>query len=106
MPYGVWDEHTQLSFISKYGASRVDAGGEVKINVVPLDEVLVGEPVTFIKMDIEGSELRALKGARKLITKNHPKLAICVYHKNEDFIQIPQYLHKLVPEYKFYMKHH
>ena len=44
------------------------------IQVTALDECLPDEPVTFIKMDIEGSELKALEGARKTIERNHPKM--------------------------------
>ena len=62
--------------------------------------------MTFIKMDIEGSELEALKGASTTISANKPKLAICVYHKIEDFWEIPIYINKLAPEYKFYVGHH
>lgn len=46
----------------------------------------------FIKMDIEGAELAALKGGIKTITKCRPQLAISIYHSSEDFINIPLYL--------------
>lgn len=59
---------------------------------------------TFIKMDIEGAELSALKGATEIIKKHKPKLAICLYHKFEDMWEIPLYIHSIVPEYKFYCK--
>ena len=47
-----------------------------------------------------------LRGAEKLILENKPKLAICIYHKCEDLFTIPQYLHSLVPEYKFKIRQH
>lgn len=71
-----------------------------------IDHVLDGQEATFIKMDIEGSELAALKGAAQTIRTDKPFLAICVYHKREDLITIPQYLKELVPEYKLYLRHH
>jgi len=64
------------------------------------------EPVTYIKMDIEGAELNALKGAANTIKKNKPRLAICVYHKPEDILEIPVFLSELVPSYQFYLRHH
>lgn len=79
---------------------------ENKIEVQDLDTDLDCQDATFIKMDIEGSELKALKGAEQLITKNHPKLAICIYHSCEDMVDIISYLHRLVPEYKIYVRHH
>lgn len=69
-----------------------------------LDDVLQGKKCTFLKMDIEGSELNALKGAAETIKKWKPRLAICIYHKPEDIIEIPLYVKKLVPEYKLKMR--
>ena len=62
-------------------------------------------------MDIEGAEMSALKGAKETIDKYKPKLAICLYHSLcfyhvplEDYWNIPLYLHRLVPEYSFYIR--
>jgi hypothetical protein len=59
----------------------------------------------FIKMDIEGSEMEALKGAASTIKNRKPCLAISVYHKPEGIVTIPAFLQNLVPEYKFYLRH-
>lgn len=61
--------------------------------------------VDFIKMDIEGSEENALKGAINTIRKFKPKLAICAYHKDDDLIVLPQLIKQIFPEYKLYLKH-
>ena len=75
-------------------------------NVVALDNVLEGKQVTFIKMDIEGAELEALKGSVKTIKKYAPKLAICVYHKEEDIHDIPAFILECNPEYKLFLRHY
>lgn len=63
------------------------------------------ERVDFIKMDIEGAELPALQGAERTIRSFRPKLAISVYHKDDDFIRIPDYLDKLGVQYEFFLEH-
>jgi FkbM family methyltransferase len=90
------------------GSSLVTEGKGEKIRLVKLDDFIEErnlKKVDFIKMDIEGSELDALKSAERTMKKYKPKLAICVYHKGRDMIDIPQYLKSLVPEYKFFLKH-
>ena len=59
----------------------------------------------FIKMDIEGAETNALKGAENTIRKFRPKLAIALYHSFEDFERIPKLIKEMVPEYRFFFSH-
>lgn len=78
----------------------------INIPVTNIDAVDECKDATFIKMDIEGSEMNALYGAKNTILKNKPKLAICIYHSNDDMVRIAEYIHELVPEYKLYVRHH
>lgn len=64
------------------------------------------ERVDFVKMDIEGSELAALQGARQTIKKYRPKLAICVYHRPHDFFEVPRLVRQIEPSYQFYLDHY
>lgn len=73
--------------------------------VVSLDDYEQYKP-SLIKMDIEGFEMDALKGADKIISKYHPKLAVCVYHLPQDIFDIPELLTKYSPKYKFVIRHH
>jgi hypothetical protein len=59
----------------------------------------------FIKMDIEGAEMMALRGATETLKRFKPVLAISVYHKLIDFYEIPQEIDKLGLGYKFYFQH-
>lgn len=87
-------------------ASKISSCGETEIQVDSIDNILSGEPATFIKMDIEGAELEALKGAAFTIKKFHPTLAISAYHKFEDLFTLPQYIYQLNPNYQFYLRRH
>ena len=107
LPYGVWSENTTLRFTGTgLTNSRVDFSAMQEIEVRSIDSITAGDPVTFIKMDVEGSELEALKGAEQTIRKYHPKLAISVYHKPEDLFEIPQYIKTIAPDYKLYLRHY
>ena len=107
LPYGVWSSDGELCFKAVGGGtSKVDSEGNGKIEVRSIDSLLVDQPISFIKMDIEGAEQEALKGAEQVIMKYKPKLAISVYHKPEDFLSIPKIIHDYVPEYKLYLRHY
>lgn len=86
----------------------VKLGDENKISIrtVALDDIVGDRTVGFIKMDIEGSELNALHGAKNTIIRDKPLLAICVYHLRGDLFAIMDYLHQLLPEYRFLLRHY
>jgi FkbM family methyltransferase len=82
---GVSDENGFLEFnVDEGSSSGVKAGSGQKIPVVRLDDDLKNETISFIKMDLEGWELNALKGAEDLLRAQKPKLAIAGYHSSGD----------------------
>lgn len=85
-------------------AYQLGEKGTIKVPTVTLDED-IKETVTFIKMDIEGAEQSALRGAAQHIKASHPKLAISVYHNNEDIWKIARMVSELDPTYKFYLRY-
>ena len=96
-----------LSFPSEYSSSGYhDNNDTIDIPVTALDKFLKGKPVTFIKMDVEGSEMDVLRGMHETIKNHKPKLAVCIYHKHEDLLDISSFLLSLVPEYKLYIRHY
>ena len=101
-------ENTTICFSSQgvLGSTFSDDGNGDLTDVKKLDDILKDEKPTLIKMDIEGAELDTLIGAENTIKKDKPKLAVCIYHKVDDIITIPQYLHSIVPEYKFKVRQH
>lgn len=103
---GLWNERKTLHYSSNCQTSKISDEGDLVTTVTPLDEELKGEEVTFIKMDIEGAELKALEGCQNHILKHKPKLAISIYHSAEDFYSIPKYIKELNPQYKILIRHH
>jgi FkbM family methyltransferase len=103
---GVADDNGEIRFSDRGACSCFDPNGDLRVKVVRLDDELSGARVSFLKMDIEGMELAALRGAKKLIESCKPRLAICVYHKVEDIWTIPDYILALNPDYKFYLRHY
>ena len=109
----VWNETAELSFLTQEELSGSGVKGELsreysggfRVSAAALDDAVPGR-VTLIKMDIEGSELAALKGAKKIITGQKPRLAISIYHKPMDFLLIPEYILSLVPEYRLAIRHY
>lgn len=101
---GLWNETAILSFRQDNVSSRIDVTGKESVEVDAIDN-MIKEPVSFIKMDIEGAEYEALCGAKNSIKKYLPRLAISVYHKKEDIIRLPQLVLKL-GEYDLYLRHY
>lgn len=106
-PCGVWRESGQLSFAGGTGSSsHLSDEGEEKISVVALDDAIPNFAPDMIKMDIEGAEDAALKGAARLILKHQPALAIAVYHRPEHLWGIALWLHREYACYRFYLRIH
>lgn len=111
---GLYDKNGSISFINtEMGASFIEEAYVLKDNKESFkttQTVIVGDKLeikpTFIKMDLEGSEISALKGLKKTISKYSPKLAISVYHKDSDLYKIPQLIKKYNENYKLYLRHY
>ena len=101
------------------GTMTLDAGADASSNtlsegkgdsaetveIVALDDDIT-EPLTLIKMDIEGAEQSALRGCARHIREDRPKLALSVYHNFEDLWKLPRMVEELAPGYRFYLRYH
>ena len=102
---GAWDKKETLYFAKKSGRnSRLEDGG-VPVEFDSVDNIADCE-ITFIKMDIEGAELKALEGAKNTVRKYKPKLYVCAYHRNEDMFALPFKIKELYEGYKIYFRQH
>lgn len=80
--------------------------GQTNISAISLDEYCNEHAIKidFLKSDIEGFEMELLRGGKNIITRDAPVCAIALYHRREDYWQIPQYLQELVPDYQFWFR--
>jgi FkbM family methyltransferase len=88
------------------GSNNVHSLVEDIIPIAMLDEELKDQKITFLKMDIEGYEMKALEGAKTIIQTNKPILAICIYHKDSDLWEIPMFIKSISDEYNFYLRNY
>lgn len=105
VPFGAWSEPATLSFQRQAGRNSRFGEGEASVEADSVDHLVTG-PVTLLKMDIEGSERQALAGAKQTILRDHPKLYVCAYHRNEDLFQLPLQIYDMAPGYQFFFRQH
>ena len=117
---GAWDEDTTMTFNMRAGRgstaneTSADSGASKPhrplqfrdIKMMKTDTMLRGDAATYIKIDVEGAEENALRGARETIANFRPKLNVALYHRNEDMFKLPLLINELNKKYKFYMRHH
>ncbi len=107
-PCGVDAATRQARFSAGQGSgSHTAADGETVVQCVSLDEALPGFRPNLIKMDIEGAEYDALWGARQLLARHRPGLAVCLYHRPADLWRIPMLVRQLCGEGgRYYLRAH
>ena len=98
-----WIQLSQLS-----SSNCISSTGSLLVNITTIDDFCneVKMVPNLIKMDIEGGEMAALRGAKNTIVKYGPGLQVCIYHRCEDLWEIPLFLKELRPDYKLYLGHH
>jgi FkbM family methyltransferase len=112
IPFGLWNKHDKLYFeILGQGTHVINSKKQnsVACNVLSIDEFVNAQQfdrVDFIKLDVEGSELNALKGSAQTIKNFKPRLAVSLYHLQHDLYSIPLFLKKICIDYRFYLGHH
>lgn len=117
IPLGLGDKAKKgrlVNYSNQISASQIFEIGDGQIsdeiNICTLDDFFKTESdyenVSMIKMDVEGSEMKVIEGAVGLLKSKKPKLAICIYHKPTDIIDIPMFIKEIIPEYNIAIRHH
>jgi FkbM family methyltransferase len=103
---GLFSREDSIKFDATAGsASRISDVGATQIKLTTLDKE-VTEPISMIKLDIEGAEFDAINGAVDHIKRSTPTIAICVYHNQSDFWRIPKRIMEINDRYKIYLRHY
>ncbi len=99
-----WNTDTIINFSQGSGRqAQIDSKG-AKVFARSLDNILSGKKCTYIKYDVEGADKQALLGSEKTIQKHSPKICTALYHRCYDLIDIPLLIHRLNPNYSFYIR--
>ena len=105
--YATVDKKCELRFRSQGILSTTCEDGDIVINAEAIDNVIGNNKVTYIKMDIEGSEMKALEGARNTISRERPVFGISAYHKADDTFRIMDFINECTGGgYKYYFRCH
>ena len=112
---GSYDKADVLCFTASWkdgshvDGSHVNENVKITIETDSVDNVAadMGE-VSFIKIDVEGSELKTILGAAETIRKYRPTIAVCVYHKRDDLFEVPEAIRKITNDrgYKYYLRYY
>ena len=100
------DHEGFMHFDDKAGrSSALSQSGRKLVMTNRLDD-LVSEPITLLKMDVEGAEKLALEGSRRILQKDKPRLIISAYHRSGDILELAQQIKAINPDYRLSLRHH
>lgn len=105
-PYALGNSNGPVPFTST-GSVASHVGGQTSSTTVEcrrLDDMRWPLPPTYIKMDIEGAELEALRGASDVLRRYQPVLAVCTYHRGDHLWEIPNHIHSISPQYRIFLR--
>lgn len=107
LPLGLMNAYQILSFAGGQGeGGNLSGSGDLHVACAALDELLPNTAIDFIELDVEGAEIPALQGARRLLEGHRPTLAISLYHRPDDLWAIPEALDSLCPGYRLFIRQH
>jgi FkbM family methyltransferase len=84
--------------------SAMNKNGNILIDCARIDDIIADYLPTYVKMDIEGTEVDALVGAKRFLEQTSAVWAVCAYHKLEHLWQIPLYINSLTKGYRFFLR--
>jgi FkbM family methyltransferase len=116
VPKGVWHRQDTLemylydnsvldSFVLKSRPEEADTTPRrVQLPLTTIDQIvdeLALPRVDFIKMDVEGAERNALRGAQSTLRKHRPRMSISVENLEDDYLVIPELVTEFADDYHY-----
>jgi hypothetical protein len=74
--FAPWKE--KVVIVNKYISDKTND------TCISLDDYFGNARIDFIKADIEGAEIQLIEGAKEILARENPKLALCTYHNKDD----------------------
>lgn len=113
-PFALGLEHRNISFISDGSSSSMQSNdykdtavsNAEEVEMKNIDDLFADSNVSLVALDVEGMEPMVLKGGMKIIKRDTPKIAICVYHELEHYVLLAELIKSFNDEYKFYFRQH
>ncbi len=105
----LWDENTEMTYVSSASRGSGESGRnrrakEVTVLCRTVDDIAGETPVDLIKLDVEGAEARALRGAEGVIGRDKPNLAVSLYHRTDDIMELIERVHELLPRHRLMLR--
>lgn len=102
----LYDSQSTLYFDTLASRGSAISATGMPCSTVTIDSLVGNDTISFIKLNIEGAETKALHGARECIRRHAPKLAIALYHTPQDLWQIPELIHEIRNDYQLFLRQH
>ena len=114
LPMGAGSEYGSISIAANGESSSLHATDQASsvetyaVTVIPLDHMLPASHVDFVKIDVEGHDREAINGMQNLLRRSMPVVAVSLYHRPRDFVDLTLHLKLILGElpYTFYVRQH
>lgn len=107
----LWKSSEEIPFFRNqplHCSKVLDSGNNMRVSALSIDDFVRENQidVDFIKLDVEGSELNVLVGARATLQCQRPQLAVAIYHTNKDLFEVPLFLKQTLDDYMYRIGHY
>lgn len=100
------DDNYVINFESTGTSYGMGGANGSSVMTKTLDELTYSDAPTFIKVNLEGYDLDAIRGASTIIKEYKPIVSVQGHHKSNHFWEIIETLKAMADDYKFYLRNY